>query len=196
MDCVQKCQRSQNRTNNRGSGVEKALDTVYEGAAHPLYPIMLRLDGRSCVIVGGGKVAARKVKGLLAAKAGVTVISRELCAELQSLADEGIIAAQIKTYSSGDIADQHPLLVFAATDDPAVNRAVADEARQCGALVNTTDDRAAADFHNMPSGRRGNITVAVSTGGNHPTLAKALALRLAQSITDEDVRAAETRRKP
>jgi precorrin-2 dehydrogenase/sirohydrochlorin ferrochelatase len=175
---------------------EKPLDSLYEPATLPLYPIMLRLDGRVCLVVGGGKVAARKVKGLLAANAQVMVISRELCPELQSLADEGVISVQIKAYSGCDIAGQHPLLVFATTDDPAVNRAVADEARRVGALVNTTDDRTAADFHNLPSARRGNFTVAVSTGGNHPVLAKSLAARLAESISDEDVQAAATRSKP
>lgn len=161
-----------------------------------LYPIMLRLDGRPCVVIGGGKVALRKVKGLLAASAQVTVISREVCNELQALADAGMIAVQIKSYSSGDIADHHPLLVFATTDDPALNRAAAVEARRLGALVNTADDGTSGDFHNMPSAQRGNIIVAISTGGNHPTLAKTLTVRLAESISDEEVRAAETRSKP
>lgn len=169
------------------------MDTLYE---NPPYPIALNLAGRSCVVVGGGRVGARKTRGLIAVHALVTVISPALCDELQSLADEGVIRAQIKPYESGDIGALKPVLVFAATNDPAVNRAVADEARQCGALVNTTDDRTAADFHNMPSARRGNITVAVSTRGNHPTLAKALAARLAESITDGDVKAAATRSKP
>jgi precorrin-2 dehydrogenase / sirohydrochlorin ferrochelatase len=169
---------------------------VYEKTSNPPYPIALRLEGRSCVVVGGGRVATRKILGLVAANASVTVISRALCDELQALVDEDVIAAQIKTYESGDVAAHKPVLVFAATDDPVVNRAVADEARQCGALVNTTDDGTLADFHNMPSVRRGNITVAISTNGNHPTLAKALAARLADAITDEDVKAAETRSKP
>jgi precorrin-2 dehydrogenase/sirohydrochlorin ferrochelatase len=186
-----------NSGSNDGSDKnEKPLDSVYERVDSLLYPIMLRLDGRSCVVVGGGEVAARKVKGLLAANACVTVISPELYADLQSLADDGIISVEIKPYVSGDLADKRPLLVFAATDDPSVNRAVADEARSLGALVNTTDDGTSGDFHNLPSARRGNITVAVSTGGNHPALAKALAARLADAITDEDVKAAETRSKP
>lgn len=169
---------------------------MYEKAVHPPYPIALRLAGRSCVVVGGGRVGARKVRGLIAANASVTVISPALCDDLQALADEGAIEVQIKAYVNGDLAALKPVLVFAATDNPAVNRAVADEARRCGALVNTVDDGTAADFHNMPSARRGMITVAVSTGGNNPTLAKTLVSRLADVITEQDIQAAETRSKP
>ena len=154
---------------------------------------MLRLEGRNCVIVGGGRIATRKVKGLIQANARVTIISPQLTAELEALADEGRIAAQIKPYSHGDLARLLPLLVFAATDDAAVNRAVADEARSIGALVNTVDNAEGGDFQNMATARRGSITVTVGTGGISPALAKNLAARLAAHITDDDVRAASTR---
>jgi precorrin-2 dehydrogenase/sirohydrochlorin ferrochelatase len=159
---------------------------------YSLYPIMLRLDGRTCVVVGGGKVAARKVRGLLDANARVVVISREFCPELQALADESRIEARVKTFECGDLAPFDPLLVFAATDDPQVNREVAEEGRSLGALVNTADDGASGDFHNAAVARRGGITVTVSTGGSAPALAKQLAERLADSLTD-DIRSAETR---
>lgn len=161
--------------------------------ANLLYPIMLRLEGRLCVIIGGGKVAARKVGGLLAAGAHVTVISPVVCAELDALAAAQSITIKLKPYESGDLAALRPLLVFTATNNPDVNRAAAEEARSLGILVNTTADGEQGDFHNMAAARRGAITLAVSTGGRSPTLAKALAARLAESISDDDVRTAETR---
>jgi precorrin-2 dehydrogenase/sirohydrochlorin ferrochelatase len=160
-----------------------------------LYPIMLRLDGRTCVVVGGGAVAARKVRGLLMAGARVVVISPEMCPELQALADEGSIETHLETYRRGGLSPFTPLLVFAATDDPQVNRVAAEDARAVGALVNTTDDSANGDFHNVAVARRGSITITVSTGGSAPALAKQLAAKLADSLTDEEVQQV-ARRQP
>ena len=159
------------------------------------YPIMLRLDGRACVVVGAGAVAARKIRGLLDANARVIVISRELCSEVRALVEKGAIEARVKTYESEDLTSVNPLLVFAATDDPLVNRAVAQDARGIGALVNTADDGASGDFHNAAVARKGGIVITVSTGGSDPALAKALAGKLADTLTDEDVQSAETRRR-
>jgi precorrin-2 dehydrogenase/sirohydrochlorin ferrochelatase len=113
--------------------------------------------------------------------------------ELQALADDGAISAQIKDFSQGDLSPLRPLLVIAATNDADVNRTIAEEARSIGALVNTVDDAEGGDFQNVATAVRGNITIAVSTGGASPALARSLASRLAESISEEDVRAAETR---
>lgn len=162
----------------------------------PLYPIMLRLDGRTCVVGGGGRIAARKVRGLLEAGARVIVISRELCPELQTRADEGKIEARVKAYERGDLSSVSPLLVFAATDDPQVNRIVAEDARAIGALVNTADDGANGDFHNVAVARKGDITITVSTSGSDPARAKQLVAKLAETLSDEEVQIAKTRSDP
>jgi precorrin-2 dehydrogenase/sirohydrochlorin ferrochelatase len=112
-----------------------------------LYPVMLRLKGRSCVVVGAGGVAQRKVIRLLAVHARVTVISPVLQDPLlRQLADGKLIDARITAYTPGILSDLYPLLVFAATNDPEINRQVATEARSLGALVDVTDASADSDL--------------------------------------------------
>lgn len=143
-----------------------------------LYPVMLRLEGRVCVIVGGGRVAAHKVTDLLNAGADVTVISPQLHPTLAALVESKTITAQVTPYRSGMLDALRPLLVFAATDNPAVNRQIADDARRLGALVDAADDQTPRDFMNMATVQRGKITVAVSSGGASP----ALTVHLQQAI--------------
>ncbi|MFN8560856.1 MAG: NAD(P)-dependent oxidoreductase [Anaerolineae bacterium] len=91
------------------------------------YPMLLDLRERRVVVCGGGNVAARKVRGLLDAGARVTVISPTLHADLEALGDRIMLVRDV--YSPGLLAQIRPLLVFAATDLPEVNRQIADEAR-------------------------------------------------------------------
>jgi precorrin-2 dehydrogenase / sirohydrochlorin ferrochelatase len=156
-----------------------------------LYPVMVNLDKRTCVIVGGGRVAARKATGLLEAGAWVTVISPTISPELQSLVDREQITLVAGYYVPGILSDLRPLLVFASTDDPTVNQQVTEEGRACGALVNQVDGRDASDFENMASFRRGRITTAISTGGASPALARHLSEHLQASIGEEYVILAE-----
>ena len=142
--------------------------------AELIYPITLHLNGRPCVVVGGGRVAARKVRDLLAAGALVTVISPSLSPALAALAQQGDIDWRQKRYTPGDLRDLKALLVFAATDIPAVNRTVAQEARDCGAWVNVADETAAGDFGNLITLRRESLMVAVHTGGASALLSKRL----------------------
>src|SRR4051812_15198652 len=105
-----------------------------------MYPISLRLEGRRCVVVGGGKIAARKVPGLLNGGALITVISPHLEPILLDLSRQKKVDWRQSAYAVGMLAELRPLLVFAATDDPGVNRAVANEAWTIGALVDIVDD--------------------------------------------------------
>jgi precorrin-2 dehydrogenase/sirohydrochlorin ferrochelatase len=147
---------------------------------------MLNIVGKRCVVVGGGKVAARKIVGLLDSGAQATVISPDLNPDLQRYADAGQIQWISRAYDSVLLTDLRPLLVFAATDSPEVNRQVAEEARALSALVNIVDDPTNGDFHNMLSVRRDPITVALSTGGASPALAKRLKQRIENAIGDDD----------
>ena len=146
------------------------------------YPIFLNLGGRRAVVVGGGKVAARKVRKLLEAGARVRVISPRLTPGLARLADQKKIGVTRRRYRKGDIAAgahrDAPFLVFAATDDPAAQRAVRRDAPAVGALVNVADDPVVCDFIVPASVTRGNLHVAISTGGTNPALAKWLRQRL------------------
>jgi len=150
------------------------------------YPILLNLGNRSVVIVGGGRVAARKVEALLEAGARVTVISPCLNDALAAQAAIGTIEHIASNYTAGMLADLHPTLVFAATDSAEVNRAAADEADQLGVLVNVADDPTASNFGNIVTVQRPPFTAALATNGASPALAARLKARLEQAITDED----------
>ncbi|MEW5827557.1 MAG: NAD(P)-dependent oxidoreductase, partial [Chloroflexota bacterium] len=101
---------------------------------------LVGLSSRQAVVVGGGTVAARKVEGLLAAEAQVTVISPALVPELQALVEAGKARHIGREFREGDL--EGAFLAIAATDDPLVNRAVWAEAQQGGCLVNVVDDPA------------------------------------------------------
>lgn len=148
------------------------------------YPVLLNLHHRSVVMVGGGRVAGRKVAGLLDAGACVTVISPALHPSLM----KHVKAMQhiARSYQPGMLAELRPVLVFAATDTRRVNQAVADEAEVLGVLVNVVDDPTASGFSNMLTVQRPPLTVALATDGASPALAAQLKTRLEQAITEDD----------
>ena len=134
------------------------------------YPIMLDLEARPCLVVGGGPVAGRKIEGLLEAKARVTVVSPALAPSVLALAREGRLRWWPREYVDGDLVGF--ALVLVATDDRSVNRQVAAEARERSVWVNCADDPERCDFILPAVFRRGALTVAVSTGGVSPTMAR------------------------
>lgn len=130
-----------------------------------LYPIFLDLEGKRCVVVGGGKVADRKARKLLQARARVVVVSPEVEPGLASVASE----VHERPYRVGDL--EGASLAFAATDRREVNAAVAAEAKERGVPVNVADEPGEGDFALPSVLRRGQLQVAVSTAGASPTLA-------------------------
>jgi len=134
-----------------------------------LFPVMLDLEGRECLVVGGGVVAARKVAGLLDAGARVTVVSPVLAPAVLDIARDGRLRWRPRGYATGDVAGF--ALVMVATDDDDVNALVAAEARERAIWVNCADDPARCDFILPSVLRRGPLTVSVSTGGASPTVA-------------------------
>ena len=147
------------------------------------YPVLLDLAGRRCVMVGGGIIAGRRVDGLLAAGARVTVISPRLTPALAALAAEGRIEHEPRSYRDGDLAGAE--LAFVATDTGEVNAAVAREARERGIWINAADDPARCTFILPALVRRGDLTVAVATGGSSPALARAIREELEAYLTDD-----------
>jgi len=135
-----------------------------------LYPVMLDVEGRPCLVVGGGGVAGRKIAGLLEAGARLTVVSPALVPAVLDIAREGRFRWWPREYAAGDVAGFS--LVIVATDDRTVNAAVAAEARERGVWVNCADDPAHCSFILPSVVRRGPLTVAVSTGGTSPTMAR------------------------
>jgi siroheme synthase-like protein len=145
-----------------------------------LFPLFVELAGRPCVVLGGGAVAERKVQALLEAGAVVTVVSPALAPALATLAAAGRIDHVARPYLAGDLAGA--ALAFAATDDGAVNAEVAREARARGVWVNAADDPAHCDAILPAVVRRGSVTVAISTGGASPALARAVRERLERAL--------------
>lgn len=148
-----------------------------------LYPAMLRLGGRRCVVVGGGAVAARKVGPLLAAGASVLVVAPTVAPALRRLAAAGEIELARRAYRHGDL--ERASLAFAATDSPEVNAAVAGDAEQLGIPVNVADDSERSSFHVPAALRRGDLTVAVATGGRSPAFARLLRQEIESLLTPE-----------
>lgn len=147
------------------------------------YPIFLNVAGRRCLIVGGGAVAERKAGGLLKAGASVTVISPGLTNIMESWAEEKKLRHIRRDYRSGDLAGHQ--LAFVATDNPEVKSAVYGEAQERGVLINAADDPARCDFILPSVLRRGELVVAVATGGSSPALAKAIRRELEHYFTQD-----------
>lgn len=132
------------------------------------YPVLVNLGGKSCLVVGGGRVAARKAVSLAQAGARVLVVSPAVTPGLLSMAETGVVSLRRRPYEPADL--EGVFLVFAAADR-RVNERVAAEARALGKPVNVADDPALCDFFVPAVLRRGPLTVAVSTGGASPALA-------------------------
>jgi len=141
------------------------------------------MQARQTVVVGGGYVAARKVEGLLASESQVKVISPVLVPELQLLADSGVITVFERSYQDGDL--EGAFLAIAATDEITINHAVWAEAMKRGCLINVVDDPEHSTFILPAVLQRGEMSVAVSTGGSSPALARRLRERLEDIIGPE-----------
>jgi siroheme synthase-like protein len=140
------------------------------------YPVSLDVSGRSCLVVGGGKVAARKARSLLECGAVVTVIAPALGDDMEALAPS-LAALERRDYAEGDASAFR--LVVTATGIPEVDGAVFADAETAGVWANSADDRAHSSFILPAVYRDGAVTVSVSTGGLSPALASWLRTRLA-----------------
>lgn len=147
------------------------------------FPICLDIHGRCCVVVGGGRVAERKVGGLLAHGGRVRVISPELTPELRRRHAAGEVEWREANYQGGDLSDA--FLVIAATDDKEVQAQVYAEASARHTLVNVADVPKWCNFILPATVRRGDLTIAVSTGGKSPAMAKRLRRELEAGLGPE-----------
>lgn len=147
------------------------------------YPIYLQLHDRPCLVVGGGKIAEDKVKGLLAAGARVTVVSPQLTSYLSELVERNEIRHTARRYRSGDLVGA--FMVICATDQAEVNHQVWREAFTHRQLVNVVDDTPHCNFIAPALLRNGDLTIAISTGGKAPALAVRLKERLQREIGPE-----------
>lgn len=141
------------------------------------FPLFVRLQGQGCLVVGGGPVAARKARELLAAGAQLTVNAPAAGAEMRALIAATPTARLHEGPFEPALVEQH-LLVIAATSEPSVNKAVAEAARAARRLCNVVDDGAASSFIVPGIVERSPVLVAVSSGGKAPVLARLLRQRI------------------
>lgn len=147
------------------------------------YPVFLDLAGKNCVIVGGGRVAERKCSTLIKTGARVTVISPELTGRLKGYKGKGLIKHINRGYRSGDIISA--FVVIVATDSAEVNRRVSADAKRLKKLLNVADNPSLCNFIAPAVVRRGLLTIAVSTGGASPAIAKAIRKQLQRHYVPE-----------
>ncbi len=136
------------------------------------YPVCLDISNERCVVVGGGEVAERKVIGLIECGAKVVLVARALTPELRVMKDAGKIEQVSDDYEEEYL--EGAFLVIGATDRDDVNERISRDARDRGILVNVVDIPARCNFIVPSVFRRGDLLVAVSTGGKSPALARRL----------------------
>jgi len=149
----------------------------------PTLPLNIHMHGKTALIVGGGKVALRKIHSLLAAGAEVRLVSREVSPEISGLAAEGLISVRLGNYDPTDL--EQAFLVVTATNDAAVNLAVAADAVKQGILVAVTDNPTAGNCTFPALLRRGDLEISVSSGGRCPTLAADIRDVIADVINED-----------
>jgi precorrin-2 dehydrogenase/sirohydrochlorin ferrochelatase len=147
------------------------------------YPLYLEMNRRRCLVVGGGAVAERKIASLLEAGAKVTVISPDVTEAVARWSKNNSIQFFARRYQRGDVKGHE--LVFVATNDGSVNAQVHQDGKNQGVWVNAADDPEHCDFILPSVLRRGDLTVAISSGGNSPALARTIREELEIYFTQE-----------
>jgi precorrin-2 dehydrogenase len=148
-----------------------------------LFPIFLKLAARRCLVVGAGKVAESKIESLLLTDAKVHVVAPRGTQTIERWARERKISWDLRPFEAIDL--EQVSLVIAATDSEAINHFVFGEARARGVLCNSVDDPEHCDFYCSAIVRRGQLQIAISTGGNSPALAQRLRRELEEQFGKE-----------
>ncbi|MBC2072830.1 precorrin-2 dehydrogenase/sirohydrochlorin ferrochelatase family protein [Listeria marthii] len=152
------------------------------------YPIMLEITGKKVVIIGGGKVALRKIAGLLDAGADILVVGLNVLPEIKSL-DVQVVE---EAYRSEHL--ESAFMIFICTDNPEVNQLVLRD-RAPWQLVNDTTDQANSDFFNMATVTKNELTIGISTGGGNPGYAKKVKREVSQLVANLETEEIANRNK-
>ncbi|MBI5664323.1 MAG: bifunctional precorrin-2 dehydrogenase/sirohydrochlorin ferrochelatase [Nitrospirae bacterium] len=137
------------------------------------YPAFINLKDKKAVVVGGGKVAERKVRLLINAGASVRLVSPRITGNIKKLAERGLLEHTRRNYRQGDLKDA--FIIIAATSDVALNTQIA---REAGHLVNVIDMPSEGNFIVPSIVKRGPLTIAVSTEGASPAVSKAIRMEI------------------
>lgn len=147
------------------------------------FPLLMKLEGRPVVVVGGGTIAERKIHSLLECGAVVTVISPRLKGSLAGLVDEKRITHIARIYRRGDL--EGAAIAIVAVDDREAGKQIAEDAGRLNIPVNVVDRPELCTFIVPAVVRRGHLTLAVSTGGASPAWSRNIKQRLAAEFGDE-----------
>lgn len=148
------------------------------------YPVFLDIAGKPVVVIGGGNIALQKIEGLVDAGADVTVISPDVLPDIQGYFDAGKAMHIAREWRPGDLSGF--VLVFVATDDRSTNAVITQEGREKGIWVNAVDDVPNCDFIMPGIVRKGDITLAISTAGKSPAMARKLREDITEFLSDVD----------
>jgi len=149
------------------------------------FPVFLNLKDKLCIVIGGGRVAERKIENLLTVQAKIKVISPEVTLKLKKLAEEGKIEWERRGYKKGDL--NSAWLVIAATDNPEIQKEIFKEAEEKRIFCNVVDVPELCSFIVPSTIRRGLLTIAISTSGVSPAVARRLRETLEEIIGEEYV---------
>lgn len=146
----------------------------------PLLPLFFKMQGRPCVLIGGGNVALEKLRVLLECGTAVRVVALDALPEIQEVASAAQIVLRIKEYSETDL--EGAALVIAATNDAELNHRIYRDAVAAGKLINVVDDPEYCDFYFGSIVRRGALQVAISTAGESPAFAQRLKQEIQEAL--------------
>ncbi len=144
------------------------------------FPFYIDIEDKSCVVIGGGTVALRKIEKLLPFKPVITVIAPEICDEINNISDIKICK---RKFEDKDI--DNAFMVISATDDNSLNAYIFELCRMKNIMINTVDDKDKCGFIFPALVKRDNITVGISTSGKSPLYAKFLRERIENSLNDD-----------
>jgi precorrin-2 dehydrogenase / sirohydrochlorin ferrochelatase len=147
------------------------------------YPVALLLEGRPCLVVGGGRIAERKIASLRQAGASVRVVALEVSESVRRMADTGEIELHQRAFAVSDL--DGVFLVIVATDNAYLNEHISAECRRRGQLVNVVDQPALCTFYVPATIERGPVSVSISTSGVGPALARHLR-QLLEGVVGEE----------
>jgi len=157
------------------------LDHKSDGTKPALFPLFLKLEGRSCLVVGAGSIAEAKISSLLVSGARVRVVAPEAKAAVREWAHIGDVVWDRRNFQASDLEGM--FLVIAATSSSELNASVFREARKRNVLCNAVDDPDYCDFYYGAVVRRGDLQIAISTAGQSPSLAQRLREELEAKFT-------------
>jgi siroheme synthase-like protein len=148
-----------------------------------LFPLFLRLEGRRCLLVGAGSIAAQKLEALLISGAQVHIVAPSANKVIRELVDEGRVCWSQREFEASDL--NGAALVVAATGNPEINEIVFREARARGVLCNAVDEPERCDFYYPAVVRRGDLQIAISTAGQSPALAQRIRRELESNFDQQ-----------